>query len=126
MDAVALAAIVGGIVAPPSLLLNWLQFRHAARRDQRTDKALEEFTKIARSYEAEVGILRQELEALKARSPLAGAAAKGLVTSRLTHEELRAQKLALEARREARREREAAWKRLRDLGRGARWLLGDE
>lgn len=119
MDAVAVAAIVGGVVAPASLALAWLQFRHSARRDARIDQALEEFTKIVKSYDQEVGALRKEVEELKG----AHSSPRAITTVKPSRDELRAQRLALEAQKEARREREASWKRLRELGRGAKWFF---
>lgn len=70
---------------------------------------LRSFQRVAESYEAEVRGLREEVAALRAASGRS--------------RDADAAKLALEQAKEARREREAAWRRTKDLAKGIGWLM---
>lgn len=72
-------------------------------------KLVESLTKVVASYETEVASLRREVESLRRAS-------KGAETSQQALVEIERQKLA-------ERQREAEWRKTRDLAKGLGWLL---
>lgn len=79
------------------------------KQADQVQKLVETLTKIVASYEAEVGPLRREVESLRGATGSAKVASEGLV-------EVEKQKLA-------QRQRDAEWRKTRDLAKGLGWLL---
>ena len=101
MDAVLGTQIVVAVAAVGSVVVSVLTLWANQRQGHALEKVVESMARVSKSYEKELQALRADVDRLRG-----GSVAE-----------------SVEMRKLAQREREAEWKRTRDIMKGIRWFL---